>query len=61
MNRKTRLLLWLVVFSGCSRETELQLWYDSPAGIWESTLPLGNGRLGMMPDGNPSREKNCPE
>lgn len=57
MNRKTRLLLWLVVFSGCSRETELQLWYDSPAGIWESTLPLGNGRLGMMPDGNPSREK----
>lgn len=27
------------------------LWYDEPASIWEETLPLGNGRLGMMPDG----------
>lgn len=27
------------------------LWYDRPAGMWEETLPLGNGRLGMMPDG----------
>lgn len=27
------------------------LWYESPASIWEETLPLGNGRLGMMPDG----------
>ena len=28
-----------------------QLYYTSPAAIWEETLPLGNGRLGMMPDG----------
>ena len=27
------------------------LWYDEPAAQWEETLPLGNGRLGMMPDG----------
>ncbi len=33
-----------------------RLWYTSPASIWEETLPLGNGRLGMMPDGGISRE-----
>lgn len=30
---------------------QLQLWYDKPAQRWEETLPLGNGRLGMMPNG----------
>ncbi len=33
-----------------------QLYYVSPAAIWEETLPLGNGRLGMMPDGGIERE-----
>ena len=28
-----------------------RLYYTAPATIWEETLPLGNGRLGMMPDG----------
>ena len=32
-------------------DPEHTLWYDEPASIWEETLPLGNGRLGMMPDG----------
>jgi alpha-L-fucosidase 2 len=44
--------------SGCSVQlpvdyrnlSELDLWYDRPAGQWEECLPLGNGRLGMMPD-----------
>lgn len=35
----------------------LHLWYDQPAGHWEETLPLGNGRLGMMPDGGVTKEK----
>ena len=30
--------------------------YDRPASIWEETLPLGNGRLGLEPDGNPLRD-----
>ncbi|MCH5599133.1 glycoside hydrolase family 95 protein [Niabella ginsengisoli] len=34
----------------------LQLWYDKPASVWEETLPLGNGRLGMMPDGGIEKE-----
>jgi alpha-L-fucosidase 2 len=34
----------------------LKLWYDKPAGQWEESLPLGNGRLGMMPDGGVLKE-----
>ena len=34
----------------------LRLWYDKPARIWEETLPLGNGHLGMMPDGGIQEE-----
>jgi alpha-L-fucosidase 2 len=34
----------------------LRLWYNQPAELWEETLPLGNGRLGMMPDGGVSKE-----
>lgn len=33
-----------------------RLYYTAPATIWEETLPLGNGRLGMMPDGGVERE-----
>lgn len=35
----------------------LKLWYDKPASQWEETLPLGNGRLGMTPDGGVANEK----
>jgi alpha-L-fucosidase 2 len=35
----------------------LRLWYKDPALRWEETLPLGNGRLGMMPDGGINQEK----
>jgi alpha-L-fucosidase 2 len=34
-----------------------KLWYDKPASRWEETLPLGNGRLGMMPDGGINNEQ----
>ena len=34
----------------------LTLWYDKPASVWEASLPLGNGRLGMMPDGGVRKE-----
>ncbi|MFU1857727.1 glycoside hydrolase [Sphingobacterium sp. CZ-UAM] len=41
----------------CAQQKPLSLWYNKPAQIWEETLPLGNGLIGMMPDGNPTREK----
>ncbi len=40
-----------------AQQSPLVLWYNKPANIWEETLPLGNGRIGMMPDGNPTKEK----
>ncbi|MDZ7723873.1 MAG: glycoside hydrolase family 95 protein [candidate division KSB1 bacterium] len=34
----------------------LRLWYDQPAEYWVEALPVGNGRLGAMVFGTPSRE-----
>ena len=28
-----------------------QYYFEQPARVWEETLPLGNGRIGLMPDG----------
>lgn len=57
-------LVSAVLFVSCNYnssnvfETDrLTLHYDAPAKIWEATLPLGNGRLGMMPDGGVKKEK----
>ena len=56
----TFLCAWLPLFSmAATAPTDTcnhRLWYTAPASIWEETLPLGNGRLGMMPDGGVSRE-----
>lgn len=38
-------------------ETPLLISFDSPAEMWEETLPLGNGRLGAMPYGGIIKEK----
>ncbi|RYY62765.1 MAG: hypothetical protein EOO05_01630 [Chitinophagaceae bacterium] len=35
----------------------LKIWFDKPAAQWEETLPLGNGRLGMTPDGGVEKER----
>ncbi|MDR2498694.1 MAG: glycoside hydrolase family 95 protein [Tannerellaceae bacterium] len=61
---KTHILLLglsLLLSASCSRPTidnrkELGYFFDRPAKIWEETLPLGNGRIGMMPDGGVNRE-----
>ena len=34
----------------------LTYFFDKPAKVWEETFPLGNGRLGLMPDGGITRE-----
>lgn len=36
--------------------TLLKLWYSRPAKLWVEALPVGNGRLGAMVYGDPSRE-----
>lgn len=56
------LLVLLMITTGCTlqskkKETqELKLLFDKPAQLWEETLPLGNGRIGMMPDGGVQEE-----
>ncbi|MDP9080178.1 MAG: glycoside hydrolase family 95 protein [Bacteroidota bacterium] len=50
------LLCYFVFPTITHAQTQLRLWYDKPASQWEETLPLGNGRLGMMPDGGVTKE-----
>jgi len=61
------LLFTAIIFSfaGCigsdsfkeTSDKALAYHFDSPATIWEETFPLGNGRIGMMPDGGIDKEK----
>ena len=49
-----------IACAGCVASDEgdaATLCFDRPAAIWEETLPLGNGRLSMMPDGGIARER----
>jgi alpha-L-fucosidase 2 len=59
MKRLYYLVLVFISLSSLSSfaQKNLRLWYNKPAQSWEETLPLGNGRLGMMPDGGISKEK----
>jgi alpha-L-fucosidase 2 len=51
------LLSFLINNSASAQQKPFKLWYDKPANRWEETLPLGNGRLGMMPDGGVNNEQ----
>jgi alpha-L-fucosidase 2 len=51
-----RFLLTILALSALPATAQLRLWYDRPATRWEETLPLGNGRLGMTPDGGVAHE-----
>ncbi|MDR1500384.1 MAG: glycoside hydrolase family 95 protein, partial [Tannerellaceae bacterium] len=62
MKRDTILSL-LLLLAGCTlpetgkdKPLSLSYHFDAPARIWEETFPLGNGRIGMMPDGGIERE-----
>lgn len=59
--KKLFLVCLLPLFwSGCKESEPGNVWqyhFDKPARIWEETLPLGNGRLGLMPDGGIQQEK----
>lgn len=58
MKLKISFILCAFCFVQIAQSQEnLKLWYDEPAKVWEETLPLGNGRLGAMPDGGITKEK----
>lgn len=49
-------LLWLC---GCHHNGSVEPWdllFERPAQRWEECLPLGNGHLGLMPDGGVNEE-----
>ncbi len=43
--------LWMQCSTEGVFQQRLILRYNAPASVWEETLPLGNGRIGMMPNG----------
>lgn len=50
MMRLLVFLFWIIIHLQVNGQ-DLRLWYDKPATRWEETLPLGNGWIGMMPNG----------
>ena len=50
------LLLMAITRVNSAQPKPLRIWYTQPAAYWEETLPLGNGRLGAMPDGGIRQE-----
>jgi alpha-L-fucosidase 2 len=57
---RSLLALLVILFSFplfAQSQRPLQIWFNQPASQWEETLPLGNGRLGMTPDGGVEKER----
>ena len=58
--KKYSLILVLSFFLfACNEQVEKEQWnlvMTQPAQIWEECFPLGNGHLGMMPDGSIDKE-----
>lgn len=57
-----KLFLLLFIFSWSrlsaqNKQNEWQYYFDKPASIWEESIPLGNGRIGMMPWGGIEKER----
>ncbi len=49
----------LLFIVGCQKQSPKPQWnltHTAPAQIWEECFPLGNGHLGMMPDGGVEEE-----
>lgn len=48
--------LTLALNISAQNDSHLKLWYNHPARQWVEALPIGNGRLGAMVFGDPSKE-----
>ena len=59
MNRLLHFLIPLLLVVSCQKQPPQPQWnltHTAPAQIWEECFPLGNGHLGMMPDGGVEEE-----
>lgn len=53
-----KILLFCFITLHCAyAQTNLKLWYDKPAEVWEEALPLGNGKMGGMVFGKVRNER----
>ncbi|MFM1878236.1 MAG: hypothetical protein RLZZ241_1102 [Bacteroidota bacterium] len=43
--------------NGIHAQQTREIWYSEPASDWDHALPVGNGRLGAMVFGNPTKER----
>lgn len=51
-------LLWVaLILTTQLQAQDLKMWYEKPGEKWEESLPLGNGQIGMMPNGGISDEQ----
>ena len=51
--------VWVSLLLSCSKKApmhDIVMIFDQPAEIWEACIPMGNGHIGMMPDGDPFHE-----
>ena len=53
----TCLITTISLFVGGFASASPRLWYAQPARNWNEALPIGNGRLGAMVFGDPSKER----
>jgi len=55
MNKLPVFLFFLIFAVSCcdksNKHSVNSYFFNSPATVWEETFPLGNGRIGIMPDG----------
>lgn len=58
LSKTAILLVSLQLAGGCSQKSSgsLAIHFEGPANKWEETFPLGNGRIGVMPDGGLEHE-----
>ena len=54
---KALTILMCLMLIKAEKENDLYFFFEEPATCWEETFPLGNGRLGIMPDGGIEKEK----
>jgi alpha-L-fucosidase 2 len=50
-------LICLAAFDQSGSDTDLVLWYKTPAANWNEALPVGNGKLGAMVFGGINEER----
>lgn len=53
----TLLLVFTCCLTGIHAQQIREIWYNEPASDWDHALPVGNGRLGAMVFGNPTKER----